>query len=135
ELMYDPATHATNQEWIEIYNSGPTNVNLAGWKFTKGISFTFGSLSLPVGGYRVVAADPAWVEANYQGLDNVAGPWSGTLANSGEALRLEDANGNKVDEITFANEGDWARRTLVPSAGHSGWDWFAAHAGTGKSAE
>src|SRR5262245_46278316 len=103
ELIYDPASHATNQEWIELYNTGTNSLNLAGCRFTKGIDFTFPSFVLPAGSYRVVAANPSVFSAAYPAVDpdNVTGGWSGTLANGGEALRLEDAVGNKVDEVDY----------------------------------
>ena len=137
ELMYDTATHGTNQEWIELHNTGTTAVNVLNWTLTKGVSFTFPLSVIPAGGYLVVAASPTWFLANYPTLDPdiVVGGWAGSLANSGEALRLEDATGEKVDEVNYADQGDWARRIRVQSGSHLGWDWFASHAGTGKSAE
>jgi hypothetical protein len=138
ELMYDSATHGTNEEWIELHNTGSNSLVILNWKFTKGIDFTFTQpVTVAAGGYVIVAANPGWFLANYPGVDSdiVVGGWTGTLANSGEALRLEDASGQEVDEVDYSDEGDWARRVYVPSVNHSGWDWFAAHRGTGKSVE
>src|SRR5688572_29699664 len=110
ELMYDTASHGTNEEWIELYNAGTTTVNLAGWKFTKGVDFTFGSFIMPAGTYAVVAANRALFNSAHPTVDGdiLTGNWVGTLANGGEALSLEDAAGNTIDEITYADEGDWA---------------------------
>jgi len=137
ELMYDSATRSTNEEWIEIYNTGTSVVSVANWKFTKGVSFTFPNLLVAPGGRLVIAANPTWFASAYPGVDSdfVTGGWIGSLANGGEAVRLEDAAGNKVDEVDYADQGDWARRVQVQSASHFGWDWFAPHSGTGKSAE
>lgn len=47
-------------DWIEIYNPGPTVVDLTGWKLTDEVdqapSWTFPSMSLAPGAYRVVFA-------------------------------------------------------------------------------
>ncbi len=130
EIMYDSFTHGTNEEWIELYNSGTNSVNVAGWKFTKGVTYDFAPTNFPAGGYLIIAANVAWFNTAYPGREYVMGGWTGTLANNGEAIRIEDAEGNKVDEVDYSTEGDWARRIRVQSGTHFGWDWFAAHSGT-----
>src|SRR3954454_4066848 len=136
ELMYDTVSHSTNEEWMEIYNTGTNAVNLQGWKFTKGIDFTFSnSTTLASGAYLVIAANGSVFTAAHPGVANFIAGWSGTLANNGDSVRLEDAAGNKVDEVTYATEGDWSQRVRVQSVNHFGWDWTSAHSGTGKSLE
>ena len=41
EIMYHPPDDLEAMEYIELYNSGGTPVDLSGWKFTKGIGYTF----------------------------------------------------------------------------------------------
>ncbi len=33
EIMYNPSGSDSNKEWVEIFNNGPTSVNLGGWVF------------------------------------------------------------------------------------------------------
>src|SRR5262245_23064613 len=33
EIMYDPQNTDTNREWIELFNTGTSSVNLSGWQF------------------------------------------------------------------------------------------------------
>ena len=59
EIMYHPLQpvnghEPVEEEFIELFNRGPTNVNLAGWRFTKGVELTFPSYTLPPGAYAVV---------------------------------------------------------------------------------
>src|SRR5262245_14992276 len=57
EIMYHPLQPVSGPEpvqfeYIELYNNASTNVSLAGWSFTKGVSFTFpAGASIPAGGY------------------------------------------------------------------------------------
>src|SRR5437867_4371032 len=41
EIMYHPASTNVLEEWIELHNSGTTNMNLSGWRITKGLQITF----------------------------------------------------------------------------------------------
>jgi len=33
EIMYDPQNTDTNREWVEIFNTGASAVNIGGWQF------------------------------------------------------------------------------------------------------
>jgi hypothetical protein len=124
------------EEFIELYNVSPTNVNLAGWHFNKGVNFTLPSIDLASGGYLVVSANTNVFRTRYPGVNNVVGNWAGTLANNGETIELKNATGDVMDTVTYASEGDWAvRRRGLPDVGHRGWKWYAEADGLGKSME
>ena len=55
ELMYDPITENDDDQYIELYNQGTNAINLAGWQFTAGVSFTFPSITIAPNSYVVVA--------------------------------------------------------------------------------
>jgi hypothetical protein len=136
EIMYHPASEDIREEFIELHNTGSTNVNLAGWRFSEGVLFTFPSVSLVPGGYLVVAADLSTFTKKYPGVSNVIGDWVGRLSNSRDDIALEDAAGHRVDSVEYADEGDWAvRRRGLLDRSHQGWIWFAGHDGGGKSLE
>src|SRR5881394_1053427 len=141
EVMYHPFQPALGaeplgEEFIELYNISPTNVNLAGWHFNKGVNFTLPSLDLASGGYLVVSANTNVFRTRYPGVNNVVGNWAGTLANNGETIELKNAAGDVMDTVTYASEGDWAvRRRGLPDVGHRGWKWHAEADGLGKSME
>ncbi len=139
EVMY----HASNalpedlrDEWIELHNPTAAAIDLAGYRFDNGIEFTFPPVSIPAGDYLVVAADLGEFAANFPAVTKVVGPWLGKLRNSGEKITLRDASGAIVDEIEYADEGDWATRARgEPDRGHEGWTWVADHDGGGNSLE
>src|SRR6266511_1078053 len=137
EIMYHPSSENVKEEYLELYNAAATNVNLAGWRFSKGVQFTFtNSAVIPAGGYLVVAADLATFTNKYPGVLNVVGNWTGVLGNRRQDLDLDDATGSRADSVEYADEGDWAVRQRGPlDRNHRGWVWHAEHDGLGKSLE
>ncbi len=134
EIMYHPASERTDEEFVELLNTGSSAVNLTGWRLNRGVDFTFPNVSLAAGGFLVVAADVTAFNARYPGVANVVGNWDGRLSNSGEEIELEDASGDRVDLVAYADEGDFALRRPWPTDTR-GWEWYAEHDGLGKSLE
>ena len=88
--MFHPASTNVLEEWLELYNMGPTNVNLSGWQITKGVAFTFPTNTiLATGGYLVVAADGPTFASKHPGVANFLAGWSGRLGVRSFALRIE----------------------------------------------
>ncbi len=142
EIMFHPLGSPAEdpaKEWIEIYNpSTTTSVDVSGWKLSKGVSFTIPPATiLPPAGYLVIAASIAVFEAANPGFEGqLLGGWTGQLAGSGEQIQLDDAAGVKVNDVTYADEGDWALRGRgVLSFSHRGWSWFNDADGLGKTLE
>jgi len=105
EIMYQPATENSAEEYVELYNTGAITLDLTGWKL-KGTGFTFPSVTLAGGAYLVVAADLPAFHAKYPTVANVVGGWS----KLSKSLTLESADGQKVDTVTYADGGDWGVR-------------------------
>jgi hypothetical protein len=111
EIMYHPSSENSAEEYIELFNKGSETVALQGWRFSRGVDFTFANpLSLGPGEYLVVAADVAAFRAKYSLVTNVVGGWVGRLSNRHEEIELENAAGDREDIVEFAEEGDWAVR-------------------------
>ena len=141
EIMYRPGTgypENTAREFIELHNVTDSAVDVGGWALTSGAGYT-----LPAGtiiaarGFLVIAADPAQVQSAY-GISGVLGPWTAgaALSNNGEKLTLSRpiAGGfDTVNEVSYANEGNWATR--VREAVFGGWDWSTPTNGGNKSLE
>ena len=103
EIMFNPISADSDDEYVELYNRSGSAVDLSGWKFTAGIDYTFPSgTSLAAGGYLVVARNAARLMANYPGsqlaTNNTRGDFGGTLRNAGEHLAL-----GKPDTIRSTN--------------------------------
>lgn len=141
EIMYHVYSEGSQgedlgAEYIELFNQGSEAVNLAGWRFARAVVFTFGDVILEAGEYLIVAADVDTFKARYPGVAHVVGGWDGRLSNSGERIELRDASGDLVDEVPYADSGDWGIRELGPDdRGHRGWRWRNDHDGGGQSLE
>jgi hypothetical protein len=118
EIMYNPpGTTGDTEEFIEITNTGTFQLNLTGWQFTKGVNFTFpNGTVLPAGGYLVIPANAATFHVKYPAVTAYLDPGWGTLSglsNGGETIRLVNALGETVDEVSYSSEGEWATRRIV----------------------
>lgn len=128
EIMYDPITLNDDDQYVELYNRGSNAVNMGGWRFTSGITFTFPTNAiLQPGGYFVVARNAPRLLTNYPSLNsgNLAGSFSGSLSHKGErvALSLMDflvdtnSKGKLVtntiypveNEVTYGSGGRWGQ--------------------------
>jgi hypothetical protein len=108
EIMYHPQEtgdpNDPNEEFIELKNIGtePFNLNLV--RFTNGIDFTFPDIDLAPGQVIVIVKN-SQVFKNRYGTDIiVAGQYSGSLANNGERIRLEDAVGQTILDFEYSDE-------------------------------
>jgi hypothetical protein len=153
EIMFHSRLHRAREQYIELHNPGPNDVNVSGWRFTKGVSFTFPPATIiPASNYLVVAGDAQGFASKYPAVTNyvagfvvvrsniVAGfvytNFESTLSHSSETLQLEDAAGQTVDSVTYAEEGEWAvRQRGWPDYGYTGWTWSKEADGNGKSLE
>lgn len=105
EIMYNPPESGLDSlEFIEIFNNGPTDVNLKDFSL-EGVIFTFPGFNLDAGSYVLVAVDSIAFENNF-GVN--AFEWdSGSLSNGGETLRLLDPNGVVVDSVDYDDGNGW----------------------------
>ena len=89
ELMYDPV-NGNNYEYLELRNISPAvTLDLTDVRFTKGISFVFPAMTLAPGAYVLVARNLPAFESVYGSGLNVAGTFTGKLANEGDQLVLQ----------------------------------------------
>jgi len=116
ELHVDPAVKTQPVEYVELYNMSNAPVDLSGWSFTNGITYTFpGGTTLAAGDYVLVSENPSAVQSIY----HVAsfGPFIGSLSNGGERVVLRDADGMKQDEVDYGMGFPWP--TVGDASGYS----------------
>ncbi|MDB6039503.1 MAG: Spore coat protein CotH, partial [Verrucomicrobiales bacterium] len=120
EIMYHPKldpSSTNNLEFIELYNADTVFEDLSGWRISGGIDYLFPQgFILPAGAFVVVAADPAAVQSAY-GISGVMGPFTGSLNNAGDTLRLREVSGAVKLETTFGDTSPWP--IVADGAGHS----------------
>ena len=100
-----PGTEA--EEFVELQNTGTTSVDLTDWLLDGGVTFLFpSSVSIPPGGFVVVAQNAAHLESLY-GITGVLGDFAGRLSNDGELLRLQNARGDIIDQVDYRDGAPW----------------------------
>ncbi len=101
-----PLRNSDNQ-WLELTNRGPAAVNLTGWDFEDGLTFSFpaGTMLAP-GEFACVVRDPAAFSAAHPSA-RVLGTFTGSLSRTGEHIVLRDALRNTADEVRYYDSGRW----------------------------
>jgi hypothetical protein len=118
ELMYHPPAQdnvpETEFEFVELYNSGDSTLDLTNLRFTAGISYTFPiGARLAPGQYVVLAENVAWFESRY-GLP-ATGQYALKLSNGGDHVTLRDAFDRTIFDLTYDDDLPWP-----PTAGGLG---------------
>lgn len=105
EINYNnPGTD--NLEFIELYNNEGTAVDLTGYSFAQGVTYTFGNVTMQPGDYLVLCND----SLEFQNAFGVAAyEWVGSLVNSSETIELVDANMATVDMVTYDDGHPWTQ--------------------------
>lgn len=105
EIMYNnPGTD--DYEFLEIYNAGDLPIQLEGYRFTSGITFTFPARVLPPGEFVLVAIDSAKFR---QAFNKFAFQWNTGqgLNNTGELITLVNPMGELMDSVRYGIAAPW----------------------------
>lgn len=108
EIMYHAPGDLDALQYVEVLNSGSAEADLAGWRFNKGITYTFPTgTRLSPGRALVLASDAALFVNAYR--FQPFGVFHGVLKKKGEAVELVDGSGKRVDRVRFASSEPWPR--------------------------
>lgn len=122
EIAWAGTAVSANDEWIELYNSGATSIDLSGWLIEAADgapSISLSGMISPGGFFLLERTDD----------DSVLGIaadqiYTGALGNTGEVLRLFDNAGTQVDVVdgsgSWSIGGDSSSRKTLQRNG-SGW--------------
>lgn len=106
EIHYAPDVKTERVEFIELHNAGDSAVNLSGWQFTEGVTYTIpNGATLAAGGYLVIAQNPTALQGKF-GV-TALGPWTGLLSNEGEKIVLKNASGGTEDSVEYQLGFPW----------------------------
>ncbi|MBE0537337.1 MAG: lamin tail domain-containing protein [Phycisphaerae bacterium] len=106
EIHYDPDIKTELVEFLELYNAGDTVADLSGWYFSSGITLRFADgTAIPPGGYLVITQNAAAFAKKF-GF-NARAVFEGKLNNSGETVRLRNADRRIVDEVDYSLGFPW----------------------------
>lgn len=113
EIHYDPVDSGyaagSLREFVEIFNTGPEMVPLAGYSLAGGIEYTFPTgVQIASGAYLLVVRDPT--QSKWSGMTGmVYGPFTGKLSNEGETIRLLRPDLTVVEELEYDDTTPWPK--------------------------
>jgi hypothetical protein len=123
ELMYHPPhatavelaagfSNADDFEFVRLLNIGPTPVDLAGVRFTLGITFDFTSgavryLSPGANALAVKNRDAFQVRYGHGYDALIAGEYAANFSNGGERVQLVASNNVVLRDFTYATSAPW----------------------------
>ncbi len=126
----------SSHEFVELHNAASVPVDVSGWEVTSGIEYVFGEGTvIPAGGYLVLAKDPLVFATRFTVPANVlVGGYRFTLDNSGETIRLLDADGVTRDQVRYGSRFPWPDTTPpMPGASGTSLERLCARAGGNAS--
>jgi len=100
EFVADPSPN--ENEWIELHNSTPREININDWTITDGsgtVTKLAGAISLAKNNNFLVVENP-----------------KGKLNNTGDAIVLRDENNVLIDQVAFGNFDDGNIKDNAPTA-------------------
>lgn len=117
EIMYDLSGVDQDREWIEVYNDtqGPLVVatGTKGFRFYDGSNHLLtgpvqGSAEIPPSGFAIFASDAEVFLVEHAGFSGTVFDTVISLANTIDTLRVIDAEGVLLDEVTY--DAAWGAR-------------------------
>ena len=110
EIHYHPMapldTDSDVYEFIEFYNKGTVPLQLDDVVVSRGFTYVFpGDTSIVPNGYLVLSSDAAQFQARYGFAPD--GEIVGNLSNGGEAIELQDPQGNVIDFVEYDDIAPW----------------------------
>lgn len=108
EINYNPLD-GSDYEFIELVNPGPAPFVLTGSKFSSGIDYTFGTLTLIPGARAVIARNLSKFSSRYPGISAV-GPFGKKLSDEGDTVVLLSALGDELVRLKYDSKGAWPSR-------------------------
>ncbi|MBM3848197.1 MAG: hypothetical protein FJ405_18160, partial [Verrucomicrobia bacterium] len=109
EIHANAEPNPVRAEFVELHNTGPTDISLGGWRFSEGIDFLFppGTI-LPAGGYLAIAESlPGFREAfGRQSQAEVIAHWS-----------FDETSGSTAADSTGRPNAAGKPKTAVATAG------------------
>jgi hypothetical protein len=111
EVQYDPPQQGTDSafEWLERFSSSSHSIDLTGWSISDNHeSDPITSLSLPPGGFAVVAARADFYTNFPDFSGNIVfmadGSIGNGLSNTGDRLMLVDSTGKIIDALSYGDD-------------------------------
>lgn len=114
EIAWAGSTSSANDEWIELYNPTPSDIDVTGYKIVAADgspAITLKGMVLANGYFLLERTDDSTTPALADML------YTGSLSNEGETLRLYAPDGRLLDEVAGWSGGDNETKTTMARNG------------------
>lgn len=118
EVMYNPySPDALNYEFIELFNSSGTPIDISSYRLEGDIKYSFATNTvIAAGGFLVIARKPEDIISHY-GITNVLGPYDGSLPNNGGKIKVFSQSGAVLLDFSYETKPPWP--IAADGTGHS----------------
>jgi hypothetical protein len=111
EINYNSSPVADAGDWVELFNTGSTAIDVSGWIFsdeedTHLFSIPDSTILLP-SGYFVLFSDSVKFISRFPAVSNKSGPFAFGLKNNSDALRLYDEAGRLYQSVIYSSTVPW----------------------------
>lgn len=110
EIHYQPLDGVgvpnSEYEFIELKNTGRSSFDLSGFRFNKGIAYSFPNETTFRPGEFIVLASNSNAFVSRYGF-RPFGEYDGQLDNQGEQLLLQSAVGDTIVALAYRSDGEW----------------------------
>jgi hypothetical protein len=106
EIMYDlPQGSDSGREWIEVYNSGQSAVDVTKLRlFENGTNHKItGNGALSPNAFAVIADNPTKFETDWPQYSGLLFDSTFALGNTGDTFELRDASSTMIDTVSFTS--------------------------------
>ena len=110
-----------NGEWMEIYNSGSSPVNVLSWKLVNKASKTLTFDSSSIVGYQAGNANSWTIQPGDYMVIARNGSSNFYLTNSADWITLEDSSGNVIDQASWNSTASGVSLEEDPTNSMSDW--------------
>ena len=128
EVFYHAPDDLDNLQFIELHNTSDRAVDLAGWKLTKAVKYTFPAKTMiEANGYLVLCKNLKEFKTHYK--FDAAAEFSGSLSHASDNIELVNDKGKKVDGVKYKSRAPWpvaadgyssSLERICPTAGSTG---------------
>ena len=110
EIAYDLKDADSGHEWVEIYNTTTSSIDLTGWKFNDGSNHVLnmppknggqGLLVLPADNYAILTDDAVVFLSDHPGYNGTVIDTVMSLNNTQSTLLLSDNNNTTIDTVIY----------------------------------
>ncbi|MFC1650030.1 CotH kinase family protein [Candidatus Latescibacterota bacterium] len=111
EINYNSSEDFNPGDWIELYNTDESPVDISGWTFKDEDDAHYFELPsntiIDANAYLVLSGDETLFQSVFPEVNNCVGSFGFGLSAQGEVIRLYDANDGLVDWLKYNDSDPW----------------------------